>query len=981
MKTIFTRALIILLCVVSIGVVKTAYATVSVSTNPATNVTTTSATLKGYVTATEPSKAWFEYKACSTCTPDSSWAYTNDINMTGNGAISLGITGLTPNTTYRYVAWVRPFDDDNGDNVVQATEVQTFTTSSSGTATTTTTTAVDPNSCKILSSSATPNTMTAGGTTTIAWTATTACNTIYLTEALSGRSYTIVGSAVFNGTKQFTMPVAGSYNFKLTAIGVYDSSIANVPVLVTASGTTGTTTGTTTTGQNVVKWNTLGNDLPLVRSKDSTTNPGPGGYGVTTTNVRPNDVVTVILYHHNTGDATAYNSTVRLSPMNTTQAGTHVFYGTLTGGGVSAPAGSTTIYTTDTTRLTYIPGSVKMWGNGPGYVAFPIALPYGQTGDEIFTGGLRIGDIPGMNTCPNDSPYNFCNQGTVTLQFKAEPITPTYTTCAINNFYPSQTTVPSGSTFVLNWQTTNCTDVRVDGVAFSVDGSDTFGPIYGTTNYTLTASNPGNTATPRTIAVYTSQVQQPQCNDGIDNDLNGYTDFAGGDQGCYSAVDTSESGWYPQQNQCSITNFTANPTTVAVGGYSTLSWNTSNCDYVEVSGTRDNANGTRTFGPLNNSQTYQLKAWKNNQSPVYSSVTVSVNSVQTYACSDNLDNDGDGRIDLNDVGCTSSTDNDEYNYTQPVNTQNVFTGVPTNISQTSARLNGTLTQYSGYNTQVYFEWGLNQNVVNTTNAQTLNSSNSFFDTLTNLSADTLYYYRAVANSNGNIVRGDFQIFKTTSLPTIITNPGNQVIITRPVTTTVIERGIGIGSNLVSMRSDNRTGSACVLDNAEYTFFYKNISERAITDAVIQIALPADFGFSGSSAGIYNNVDNTLTINVGNLQPQQEQSVSVRGIVKESARDRDLLVATATMSFTNPYTSATESAVAYGLINTNNCQRETSSLAGLALFGNGFLPGTLLGWLIFILLILAVVMIAREVFKRERIYMMHHKDDNNRSQFR
>ena len=982
MKTILTKALfIVFLCVVSVGIVKVAHATVSVSTNPAVNVTTTSATLKGYVTANESSKAWFEYKACSTCTPDNTWAYTDDINMTGNGPISLGVTGLSPNTTYRYVAWVRPFADDDGSDAVQATEVQTFTTNASGSGTTTTT-SVDPNSCKILSSSATPNTMTAGGTTTIAWTATTACNTIYLTEALSGRSYTIVGSAVFNGTKQFTMPVAGSYNFKLTAIGVYDSSIANVPVLVTSSGTTGTTTGTTTSGSSAVQWNTLGNDLPLVRSKDSTTNPGPGGYGVTTTNVRPGDVVTVILYHHNTGNLTAANATFRLTPMNTTQSGTHVFYGTLTGGGVSAPAGSTTLYTTDATRLTYIPGSVKMWGNGPGYVAYPIALPYGQTGDELFTSGLRIGDIPGKNTCPMDaSPYDFCNQGTVTVQFKAEPVTPPYATCTINNFYPTQTTVPVGSTFTLNWQTTNCTDVKIDGVNFAVDGSDTFGPIYGTTNYTITASNPGNTAPARTIAVYTSQVQQPQCNDGIDNDLNGYTDFAGGDQGCYSAVDPSESGWTPQQTQCSITSFVTNPTVVNTGGYSTLSWTTNNCDYVEINGTRDNRSGTRTVGPINYYQTYQLKAWKSNQAPIYSSVNVTPTQQTTqYACSDNIDNDNDGRIDMNDPGCTSSTDPDEYNYTQPVNTQNVYTGVPTNITQTSARLNGTLTQYSGYTTQVYFKWGLNQNVVNTTSAQSINTSNSFFDTLPNLAADTVYYYKAVANSNGNIVEGDLQIFKTNSLPTVITNPGNPVVITRPVTTTVIERGIGIGSNLVSMRSDNRTGSACVLDNAEYTFFYKNISEKAITDAVIQIALPKDFGFSGSSAGIYNNVDNTLTINVGSLQPQQEQSVSVRGIVKESARDRDLLVATATMSFTNPYTNATESAVAYGLINTNNCTKETSSLAGLALFGTGFLPGTLLGWLIFILLILAVVMIAREVFRRERIYMMHHKDDN-RSPFR
>jgi hypothetical protein len=438
-----------------------------------------------------------------------------------------------------------------------------------------------------------------------------------------------------------------------------------------------------------------------------------------------------------------------------------------------------------------------------------------------------------------------------------------------------------------------------------------------------------------------------------------------------------------QQQQCQITSFYPSQTTVSSGSTFYLYWQSTGCTNLTIDGYTYPVNGNGSFGPLYSGRSYVASAYGTNGSDSKSTY-VNVNTTYyptTYACNDGYDNDGDGRIDLNDVGCTSSTDNDEYNYTQPVNTQNVFTGVPTNISQTSARLNGTLTQYSGYNTQVYFEWGLNQNVVNTTNAQTLNSSNSFFDTLTNLSADTLYYYRAVANSNGNIVRGDFQIFKTTSLPTIITNPGNQVIITRPVTTTVIERGIGIGSNLVSMRSDNRTGSACVLDNAEYTFFYKNISERAITDAVIQIALPADFGFSGSSAGIYNNVDNTLTINVGNLQPQQEQSVSVRGIVKESARDRDLLVATATMSFTNPYTSATESAVAYGLINTNNCQRETSSLAGLALFGNGFLPGTLLGWLLLFLIILGLILVSRRLWTpvfidRRQTANAPHIDDLN-----
>jgi len=38
---------------------------------------------------------------------------------------------------------------------------------------------------------------------------------------------------------------------------------------------------------------------------------------------------------------------------------------------------------------------------------------------------------------------------------------------------------------------------------------------------------------------------------------------------------------------------------------------------------------------------------------------------QSFACSDKIDNDGDGLIDLNDPGCSSSSDNDEFNESPP----------------------------------------------------------------------------------------------------------------------------------------------------------------------------------------------------------------------------------------------------------------------------------------------------------------------------
>ena len=58
-------------------------------------------------------------------------------------------------------------------------------------------------------------------------------------------------------------------------------------------------------------------------------------------------------------------------------------------------------------------------------------------------------------------------------------------------------------------------------------------------------------------------------------------------------------------------------------------------------------------------------------------------------------------------------------------------------------------------------------------------------------------------------------------------------------------------------------------------------------------------------------------------------------------DSDMLVANASMSYTNPQTTAQEEAVAYDLdrfFNFNEANR--NGLTGAAIFGSGFLPDSL-----------------------------------------
>jgi hypothetical protein len=118
-----------------------------------------------------------------------------------------------------------------------------------------------------------------------------------------------------------------------------------------------------------------------------------------------------------------------------------------------------------------------------------------------------------------------------------------------------------------------------------------------------------------------NEANLPQCNDGRDNDNNGFVDFGPGprDPGCTSATDTTEvspPAPGPATTQCSDT--------VDNDGDGKV-------DYPNDPGCTSRAD-TDEADPL----------------------------VPT-ACSDGIDNDSDLRIDLADPGCSSASDNDEFN--------------------------------------------------------------------------------------------------------------------------------------------------------------------------------------------------------------------------------------------------------------------------------------------------------------------------------
>lgn len=107
----------------------------------------------------------------------------------------------------------------------------------------------------------------------------------------------------------------------------------------------------------------------------------------------------------------------------------------------------------------------------------------------------------------------------------------------------------------------------------------------------------------------------------------------------------------------------------------------------------------------------------------------------------------------------------------------------TGISQTSAVLNGSVNPNNA-SSYYWFEYGTTQSLGQTTAAQTLgagSSAQNIAGYISNLSQNTTYYFRAVAQNNYGTSRGSILSFTTNSggvtpggAPTVLTNPASGV---------------------------------------------------------------------------------------------------------------------------------------------------------------------------------------------------------------
>lgn len=707
----------------------------------------------------------------------------------------------------------------------------------------------------------------------------------------------------------------------------------------------------------------------------SFTIPGSNPQGCSNPTLQAGDLVSIAIYYHNTGTQSATNTRVKLSSMSGTNNSFNVSGG-VWADNASYASGSASFNISSSQSVTY---NNCFWYPNQTQAAQPCP---GNGSDVLTSGGLNIGTVaPGWPT-----------QGSVVIRMR------------VSNNVP-----PPPQTYACNDGYDNDNDGKTDfpfdpGCTSSTDNDE-----YNSAPCTSCCTNNCNTPTIQTLSATNVTKYTARLNAHYDtNNTISYTWFEWG-KNSFTESTADATRYYNEDDiWTNISNLQAGTTYMVRACIKNASSNGDICDGTkyfttptdgcgndcgctnDCGGCNDNCNdenlevdtlsaedidedSAMLVGEINSDSDNVIRwfEWGTDEDDLDETLDLSGNQDGDGEFSkrlDDLDEDEKyyyracGEDDNGDEDCgsiRSFTTDDDNNNDDNGDAPQVSTTNPSSVTQTSARLNGVVDINNDEDTQVWFEWGTSSNLSSDTNkidaidtTHLSGDTYSFGSTITGLRSGTIYYFRAVAENDEGDDFGSVFSFRTID-NTIIPMTPTPII----YNTTVLGASTG-SESLIMLEIDPRESNVYPGERITYNVHYKNISGKTLKDVVLNIQFPRELGFMGTDEGEYSSKDHELTLELGTLNAGEEDEFDVDVRVAQDAERGNLLVTSATMAFTTP-SGAQEDAIAYAL---HTVERNYNALAGLALFGaDGFLPNTLIGWLILVLIVVALAMLARRAF--------------------
>jgi len=294
-----------------------------------------------------------------------------------------------------------------------------------------------------------------------------------------------------------------------------------------------------------------------------------------------------------------------------------------------------------------------------------------------------------------------------------------------------------------------------------------------------------------------------------------------------------------------------------------------------------------------------------------------------------------------------------YTYVNNYSQLYITTTNATSITDTSATLNGLVngnTLYSTYNISTWFEYGTSVSLGYST---LQNSSNSGYAdyaiNVSGLSAGTVYYFRAVAQTPQGVIYGSINSFRTnlTNIINTYDNYGNTVpltpaIITNPATS--------VGSRSAKFNSLIMNS----VDNPSTTWF-----EWGPTPNLGDITPIVSIGLLSSAKHI-----NTIT----GLAPGttyyfraglESSSMKIYGTTLSFTTNKETVQSGNTSDKNTNNTAVTNTSVIQPVAGS-----ATSAGLGASIIGSGFFfPVGILGWLVLIILILVLILLVKHLYRK------------------
>jgi len=304
-----------------------------------------------------------------------------------------------------------------------------------------------------------------------------------------------------------------------------------------------------------------------------------------------------------------------------------------------------------------------------------------------------------------------------------------------------------------------------------------------------------------------------------------------------------------------------------------------------------------------------------------------------------------------------------YSFTTGIRNGTAITVQATSQSVTSAKLNGLFINPNNTSATGHFEYGTTASLGNRTADKDLGTYSSvrFSNFVTNLSPNTIYFFRAIVNNQGATDNGNILVFKT-SAEGINTPPAEPVNVEPTVVTT--ESSI--------LKITNEKDEIAIGDEVNYLVTFKNTDSKNFENAKLSVQLPKEIDFVESNFGKLNSDNDAVEFDPGILVPDQVGSMTIKGKVNSKAQGSDILITTAIMSYNLTGSTESKDEIAYA----TNHVIEGIGLQANALFGTSFLPSTLLGWFVLILIILGLAVVGKNLYSTYAVKNSNEKTSNH-----